>query len=136
MHLTSGVCSYSPTIFSSLGISDSLLATGLYGVVKAVASIIFLVWIVDRVKRRHVIMVGPAIAALAMLYIAMYVSSAATSSWGRRSYIFSSHSYLKIDDPKTHPSATRPPQGTVAIVAIYIFVVVRSHLVFHTSSSR
>lgn len=35
--------SYSPSIFGSLGITDSLLATGLYGVVKAIASIIFLV---------------------------------------------------------------------------------------------
>jgi hypothetical protein len=36
------------TLFKSIGISDTALYTGIYGLVKAIGSIIFYIWFIDR----------------------------------------------------------------------------------------
>jgi sugar porter (SP) family MFS transporter len=95
---------YSPTIFKSLGVSSTsttLFATGIYGVVKLVASVIFLVWLLDRVGRRRSLLIGSIGAAIPMWYIGAFIA-------------------------KAKPSPTDTQQsagGWVAVVAIYVFVV-------------
>ncbi|KAL5405202.1 hypothetical protein PMIN06_009471 [Paraphaeosphaeria minitans] len=52
---------YSPTIFNSIGFtgtSNGLLATGVFGIVKMVATILYAVWLVDRVGRRNLLLIG------------------------------------------------------------------------------
>lgn len=95
---------YSPTIFRSLGVAATdaaLFATGIYAVVKLVTSIIFLVFVVDRVGRRRALLVGSLGAAIPMWYIGAYIFRA-----------------------KPSPTAVgRSPGGWAAIAAIYVFVV-------------
>ncbi|CAE6491272.1 unnamed protein product [Rhizoctonia solani] len=94
---------YSPTIFSSIGITgtnNSLFATGIYGVVKMVATLIALVWLVDRVGRRKPLIAGAVVGALAMYYIAGFVAVAKPSNVGSPS-----------------------PAGKFAAACIYIFAV-------------
>ncbi|CAE6505297.1 unnamed protein product [Rhizoctonia solani] len=94
---------YSPTIFSSIGITgtnNSLFATGIYGVVKMVATLIALVWLVDRVGRRKPLITGALVGALAMYYIAGFVAVAKPSGAG-----------------------SPTPAGKFAAACIYIFAV-------------
>lgn len=93
---------YSPRIFSSLGIvgDNELLATGCYGIVKFVASVIFFVALLDRVGRRKALLVGAIGSSLAMWYIGAYIYKA-----------------------NPQPGGQRTAAGWVAIVAIYVFVI-------------
>ncbi|KAL4876863.1 general substrate transporter [Aspergillus karnatakaensis] len=66
---------YSPTIFRSIGFTGTsvqLLATGVYGLVKMITTLVFMIWIVDRFGRRPPLLVGAVGAALAMFYLAIY----------------------------------------------------------------
>lgn len=66
---------YSPMIFKSIGFSGtstSLLATGVYGVVKTIFTLIFITWFVDTWGRRPALLVGGAISFLAMVYLGTY----------------------------------------------------------------
>ncbi|CAG9990367.1 unnamed protein product [Clonostachys byssicola] len=66
---------YSPSIFASVGFTGSsvgLLATGIYGLVKVVSTLIFITWIVDRVGRRPPLIYGSLGALVAMLYLGIY----------------------------------------------------------------
>ncbi|CAE7095715.1 unnamed protein product [Rhizoctonia solani] len=94
---------YSPTIFASIGItgtSNALFATGIYGVVKVAATLIALVWLVDRVGRRKPLIAGALVGALAMYYIAGFIAIAKPSGTGSPS-----------------------PAGKFAAACIYIFAV-------------
>lgn len=66
---------YSPTIFASIGISGTsvgLLATGVYGIVKMVVTLIFMAFLVDRLGRRPALLVGAVGSCAAMYYLAGY----------------------------------------------------------------
>jgi Sugar (and other) transporter len=95
---------YSPTIFASIGVratDTALFATGIYAVVKFVTTVIFLVFIVDRVGRRRALLVGSIGSAIPMWYIGAYILRAKPSS----------------------TDGSRSPGGWAAIVAIYVFVI-------------
>lgn len=95
---------YSPTIFGSLGVTGTdtaLFATGIYAVVKFVTTIIFLVFLVDRIGRRPALLIGSIGSALPMWYIGAYIFRAKPSS----------------------TDGGRSAAGWVAIAAIYVFVV-------------
>lgn len=49
---------YSPTLFGSLGISDVALYTGIYGLVKAISSLIFYMLLIDLLGRRRPVIVS------------------------------------------------------------------------------
>ena len=95
---------YSPTIFRSLGVAaqdSALFATGIYAVVKLIVTVIFLVFLVDRVGRRRALLVGSVGSAVSMWYIGAYILRA-----------------------KPSPTAAgRSPGGWAAIAAIYVFVI-------------
>lgn len=65
---TNAMTYYSPTIFKSVGLSDSsvsLFATGIYGIVKFIACFVFIVFVTDSLGRRKsplwtgIVQVGP-----------------------------------------------------------------------------
>lgn len=55
------------------GNSATLLDTGIYGVVKTVTSLFYVVYLVDRVGRRVPLLVGATMQGTAMLYLALYL---------------------------------------------------------------
>ncbi|KAJ0109470.1 uncharacterized protein J7T55_000395 [Diaporthe amygdali] len=68
---------YSPTILKSIGFSGTsvnLLATGVYGLIKMLTTVVFMVFIVDRFGRRLPLLFGAAGAMIAMFYLAAYSS--------------------------------------------------------------
>ncbi|GAA5977601.1 hypothetical protein JCM11641_006873 [Rhodosporidiobolus odoratus] len=67
---------YSPTLFASLGITDTSLYTGIYGVLKAAASFVFFAFLVDTWGRRGPLMFGGVASGLCMLYVTVYLGVA------------------------------------------------------------
>lgn len=66
---------YSPVILRSIGFTGTsvgLLATGIYGLVKQMTTVIFMLFIVDRYGRRPALLVGAVGAMVAMYYLAGY----------------------------------------------------------------
>ena len=72
---------YSPSIFASIGLSGTsvgLLATGVYGIVKVIATAIFIRFLVDRFGRRPPLLIGSAVAFCSMLYLGVYSAISGT----------------------------------------------------------
>lgn len=93
---------YAPTIFENLGIngtSTNLFATGVYGIVKLVACLIFIIFAADSLGRRRALLITAVIQALSMLYVGLYI---------------------RIKPPVEGEPV--PPAGYVALVCIFIFV--------------
>jgi MFS family permease len=68
---------YSPTVFKSIGIngtSTGLFTTGIFGIVKNVATLIWLLFLIDRVGRRPLLLGGALAAGLCMLYVGGYIA--------------------------------------------------------------
>ncbi|KAB8254312.1 hypothetical protein BDV32DRAFT_142996 [Aspergillus pseudonomiae] len=94
---------YAPEIFELIGVkgsSNTLLTTGVYGVVKFVVTIFYVTYLVDRVGRRLPLLVGACLQATAMLYLALYLRFAGTN---------------------TDTVGGTPAGGIVGIVWIYIY---------------
>jgi sugar porter (SP) family MFS transporter len=64
---------YSPTLFASLGVSDVSLYTGIYGLVKAVASIIYYIFFVDMLGRRRPAIISSILCSLCLWIVGTYV---------------------------------------------------------------
>ncbi|KAM0337995.1 hypothetical protein ACHAPU_011472 [Fusarium lateritium] len=97
----------SPSIFKSIGFTGTsvgLLATGIFGIVKASATGLYMVWGVDALGRRQSLMIGSTGAAIALYYLGIYSKL--------------SHSF----DAGLTPGE-KTPGAYVAIVMIYIFAV-------------
>ena len=67
---------YSPTLFGSVGISDVALYTGIYGLVKAIASLIYYILLVDLVGRRRPVVLSSLACSLCLWFIGSYVKIA------------------------------------------------------------
>ncbi|TGO29262.1 hypothetical protein BPAE_0017g00700 [Botrytis paeoniae] len=94
---------YSPTIFKSIGIigtNTSLFSTGLFGVVKTVGTIIYLLFLIDQLGRRKLLMIGSIGGALCMYYVAGYIA---------------------IAKPADHPTSSLPPSGVSAVFFFYLW---------------
>lgn len=68
---------YSPTIFRSLGItgtSTGLLTTGVFGVIKTIGALIWLIYLIDNWGRRPLLITGAIGGAFSMLGIAIYIA--------------------------------------------------------------
>ncbi|KAI1191489.1 MFS sugar transporter-like protein [Nemania serpens] len=73
---TNAINVYAPTIFTNLGIkgtSNSLLGTGVYGIVKVVSCSIFLLFMADSLGRRRSLLVSAIGQSFCMFYIGIYV---------------------------------------------------------------
>lgn len=98
---TNAINYYAPQIFNNLGLSGneaSLFATGIYGVVKVVMCLCFLLFAADSLGRRRSLLWTSVAMGLSMLYVGIYV---------------------RIDLPQ--PGDPVPPAGYFALVCIYLF---------------
>jgi sugar porter (SP) family MFS transporter len=95
---------YSPSVFRSLGITGvntGFLTTGIFGVVKTVLTIFWLLYLVDRVGRRRMLFIGAIGGSLCMWFIG---------------------AYIKIADPEANQTeGQRSPAGTAAIFFFYLW---------------
>ncbi|GES57330.1 general substrate transporter [Aspergillus terreus] len=73
LHELSPINYYSPTLFKSIGIQDVTLYTGIYGLVKAIASIIFYIFLIDVWGRRSPTILSSVACSLCLWFIGAYV---------------------------------------------------------------
>ncbi|KAK7975377.1 hypothetical protein PG989_013840 [Apiospora arundinis] len=76
---------FAPQIFAMVGVprgSESLLTTGVYGIVKVVTTLAYVTVVVDRVGRRLPLLVGALIQGSAMLYLALFIKFAKPEEGG------------------------------------------------------
>lgn len=95
---------YSPTIFKSIGFTGTsvgLLATGVFGIVKAMATLVYMCFGIDKLGRRRSLLIGSTGALVAMFYLA---------------------GYSKVSGSFTH-TVVQDGGAYVAIIMIYIFSV-------------
>ncbi|KAL1850459.1 hypothetical protein VTK73DRAFT_9675 [Phialemonium thermophilum] len=93
---------YSPTIFTSIGLTDVTLWTGIYGLIKAGGSIVFFYWFIDKFGRKWPWIVSSVCCALCQYYLAAYIA-------------------LGKPDPTVPQSASTVAGGKAATAAIMIF---------------
>jgi len=94
---------YSPTIFKSIGIrgtNTSLLTTGIFGVIKAVITLFWLFFLIDKMGRRNLLMYGAIGGAISMYYVGAYIA---------------------IADPAKHPTTSLTSGGKSAIAFFYLW---------------
>lgn len=94
---------YSPTVFKSIGITGlntSLFTTGLFGVVKTVFTLVYLVFLVDQLGRRKLLMIGAVGGSLCLWYVGAYIA---------------------IAQPAKHVHASLPPSGISAVFFFYLW---------------
>lgn len=73
---------YSPTVFKSIGLrgsNTSLFTTGIFGVVKTVVTFVWLLWLIDRVGRRLLLLVGAAGGSVCLWIVGAYIKIAKPS---------------------------------------------------------
>ncbi|KAM0329471.1 hypothetical protein ACHAQA_004780 [Verticillium albo-atrum] len=98
---TNAINTYAPVIFKNLGLKGTtvpLLGTGIYGIVKVIACIAFLLFAADSLGRRKSLLWTAIAQGLCMFYIGLYV---------------------RISPPEEGQDV--PPQGYMALVAIFLF---------------
>ncbi|KAB8211603.1 Sugar and other transporter [Aspergillus parasiticus SU-1] len=69
---------YAPDLFALLGITgsnESLLITGIFGIVKLVAAIICALFLVDVIGRKRSLLIGITFQAISMIYVAGFLTS-------------------------------------------------------------
>ncbi|KAI7281909.1 putative quinate [Hortaea werneckii] len=67
---------YSPTVFKSIGISGgntAFLTTGIFGVVKTVLTFVWLFYLIDRLGRRNLLMIGAGGGSICMWIIGTWI---------------------------------------------------------------
>ncbi|KAH9990899.1 putative MFS quinate transporter [Xylariaceae sp. FL0662B] len=68
---------YAPDLFKILGIegqNESLLVSGVFGIVKFVAAIVCALFLVDVVGRKRALLIGITLQAISMIYIAAFLT--------------------------------------------------------------
>ncbi|CAK7217260.1 hypothetical protein SCUCBS95973_003087 [Sporothrix curviconia] len=98
---TNAINYYAPVIFTNLGVSgttQSLLATGVYGIVKMTSCAIFITFLADTLGRRWSFVWTGFFMSFAMFYLGLYV---------------------RFDPPVK--GAPIPAAGYVALVMVYLF---------------
>ncbi|KAG7104723.1 Quinate permease like protein [Verticillium longisporum] len=95
---------YSPTVFRSLGIrgtNTGLLTTGIFGVVKTVLTFVWILWMIDHIGRRNLLMIGAIGGSICMWIIG---------------------GYIKIAEPQNaDENAALTPGGIAAIFFFYLW---------------
>ncbi|KAL2828510.1 general substrate transporter [Aspergillus cavernicola] len=92
---------YSPTVFRSIGVTGgntSLLTTGIFGVVKAVITFVWLLYLIDHMGRRLLLLVGAAGGSICLWIVG---------------------AYIKMAQPENNPEGTELDSGGIA--AIFFF---------------
>lgn len=98
---TNAINYYAPQIFAALGLPGNevkLFATGIYGIVKMIACLCFLIFAADSLGRRRSLLWTSVAQGLAMLYIGLY---------------------MRFDPPKAGQAV--PGAGYFALVCVFLF---------------
>ncbi|KAA8642542.1 hypothetical protein EYZ11_004519 [Aspergillus tanneri] len=69
---------YAPDLFKLLGITgdnETLLVTGVFGIVKLVSAVVCALFLVDVIGRKRALLIGITLQAISMLYVAGFLSS-------------------------------------------------------------
>ncbi|KAJ5713945.1 uncharacterized protein N7483_011126 [Penicillium malachiteum] len=96
---------YSPTVFKSIGVTGtntSLFTTGIFGVVKTVVTFVWLLYLIDRVGRRNLLLIG-AFGGSVCLWIV--------------------GAYIKVAQPALHPKTHMDSGGIAAMFFFYLWTV-------------
>ncbi|KAJ5135742.1 uncharacterized protein N7515_005020 [Penicillium bovifimosum] len=96
---------YSPTVFKSIGVrgtNTSLFTTGIFGVVKTVVTFIWLLWLIDRVGRRNLLLIGAAGGSVCLWIVG---------------------AYIKIAKPEENATDTLSGGGIAAMFFFYLWTV-------------
>ncbi|KAJ5950953.1 Major facilitator superfamily domain general substrate transporter [Penicillium vulpinum] len=96
---------YSPTVFKSIGVrgtNTSLFTTGIFGVVKTVVTFVWLLWLIDQVGRRNLLLIGAA---------------------GGSACLWVVGAYIKIAKPENNTSETLSGGGIAAMFFFYLWTV-------------
>ena len=93
---------YSPTVFESIGITGPMnqIMSGIFGVVKTAVTIVWLLFLIDHVGRRQLLLWGALGGSICLWIIG---------------------AYIKIKDPEHNPSSELDSAGIMAIVFFYIW---------------
>lgn len=94
---------YSPTVFKSIGIqgtNTALFTTGLFGVVKTTITFVWLLWMIDHLGRRKLLIIGALGGSVCMWIIG---------------------AYIKIAEPQNNPTSKLGPGGTAAVFFFYLW---------------
>ncbi|OBR09868.1 Quinate permease [Colletotrichum higginsianum IMI 349063] len=96
---------YSPTIFSSIGIDSNTvnLMTGIFGVIKAIMTFVWLLFLVDQLGRRKLLLIGAVTGSICMWVIGAYVC---------------------VVEPTKNPQDHLTGSGYAAIVFFYLWTAV------------
>jgi len=68
---------YSPTVFKTIGVkgtSASLFSTGIFGVIKTISTVVWLIFLVDKVGRRSMLIIGGIGGGLCMYAIGAFIA--------------------------------------------------------------
>lgn len=94
---------YSPRVIESIGIAGTntgFLTTGIFGVVKTVLTFVWLLYLIDNLGRRKLLMIGAAGGSVCMWIIG---------------------AYIKIVDPESHPTAGLTSGSIAAVFFFYLW---------------
>lgn len=70
---------YSPTVFKSIGVTGTntgLLTTGIFGVIKTTLTFVWLLYLIDHLGRRNLLMIGAIGGSLCLWYVGGYIAIA------------------------------------------------------------
>lgn len=101
---------YSPTVFKSIGIqgtNTSFLTTGIFGVVKTSVTIIFIMFLIETVGRRKLLIIGSVGGSLCMWFIGAYIKIANPEA--------------KIKAAAAAGDTTAPEMSSGGIAAVFFF---------------
>ncbi|KAH7069413.1 MFS quinate transporter-like protein QutD [Paraphoma chrysanthemicola] len=135
---------YSPTIFTSIGLSDVTLWTGVYGIIKAGGSIIFFTWFIDKFGRKWPWILSSLICAFCQYYLAIYIAigkpkvgqpmSDSTIAGGKgatamimifgAAWSFGANGLPWIISAEIFPSSLRSISGPFAAASVWIWTLV------------
>ena len=98
---------YSPIVFQSMGITGSLnqIMTGVFGVIKTIVTLIWLLFLIDHFGRRNLLIVGAVGGSISLWVIG---------------------AYIQIEAPEEDPSTGLNNAGIMAIVFFYIYTAMFS----------
>jgi sugar porter (SP) family MFS transporter len=146
---------YSPTIFKSIGLTDVTLWTGVYGIIKAVGSIIFFTFFIDAFGRKWPWIISSLLCAFCQYYLAAYIAigkpvpgvqqSVSTIDGGKAAtafimifgaaWSFGANGLPWIISSEIFPSSLRSISGPFAGMSVWLwtFIVTKSLPEMYTS---
>ncbi|EXJ78918.1 quinate permease [Capronia epimyces CBS 606.96] len=96
---------YSPTVFRNIGVTGtntSLLTTGVFGAIKTVVTFIWILFMIDQMGRRNLLMYGALCGSICLWVVGGYIA---------------------VAEPTEHPTNGLSSGGIAAMVFFYLYTV-------------